>query len=99
MQSSLEKLLAPPDPSKQKPPCMTGEEGQQRAKEFLRVIALQNRLREGGALGVLRRSAVYEGYRLASLGIIRGSSIMADVVGSLITPGEPEVLPNIRLFR
>jgi carboxypeptidase Q len=97
VRSSLEKLLAPPDPSRQKPPCMTAEEGQQRAEEFRRVIALQNRLRESGALGVLRRSAVYEGYRLASLGIIRGSSIMGDVVGSLITPGEPEVLPNIRL--
>lgn len=97
VRSSFEELLAPPDPSRQKPPCLTGEERQQQADEFRRVIALQNRLRESGALGVLRRSAVYEGYRLASLGIIRGSSIMGDVVGSLITPGEPEVLPNIRL--
>ncbi len=97
VRSSLEKLLAPPDPSRQTPLCLTGENGQQRTEEFRRVIALQNELRESGALGVLRRSAVYEGYRLASLGIIRGSSIMGDMVGSLITPGEPEVLPNIRL--
>jgi len=99
VRSSLEKLLAPPDPSqKHKPAWLTWEEERnQRTEEFRRLIALQNRLRESGALGVLRRSAVYEGYRLASLGIVRGASILGDMVGSLVTPGEPKVLPNIRL--
>ncbi len=96
---SLEQLLAPPDPSRQqKPDWMTWEEElPQRTEGFRRLIALQSHLQSSGARGVLRRSAAYEGHRLASLGVIRGSSILGDMVGSLVTPGEPEVLPNIRL--
>jgi carboxypeptidase Q len=94
---SLEQLLVPPDPSRQKPPLQIEDQRQPRTEGFRRSIALQNQLRRNGALGVLRRSAAYEGWRSTSLGIIRGSSIMGDMVGSLITPGEPEALPNIRL--
>ena len=98
VRSSLEKLFAPPDPSRQKPLWLTEEQGRQRMEGFRRSIALQNRLRGIGALGVLRRSSAPEGWRLPSLGIVRGSSIIMDyVVGSLITRGESEVLPNIML--
>ncbi len=97
VRSSLEQLLASPDPSRQKPPWLTDDQRHQRTEGFRRLIALQNQLRGSGTLGVLRRSAAYEGWRLPSLGIVRGSSIMGDLVGSVVTPGEPEVLPNIRL--
>jgi hypothetical protein len=96
---SLEQLLAPPDPSRQqKPDWMTWEEEvPQRTEEFHRLIALESHLQSSGAMGVVRRSAAYKGYRLPSLGIIRGSSMLGDMVGSLVTSGEPQVLPNIRL--
>jgi hypothetical protein len=97
VRSSLEELLAPPRASRQKPPWLTEEYAEKRAEEFRRLITLQNQLREGGALGVLRRSRTPEGWRVPSLGIIRGSGILGDIVGSLITPGEPEILPNIVL--
>lgn len=96
---SVEQLLAPPDPSRQqKPDWMSWEQGiPQRIEEFRRLIALESHLQSSGVLGILRRSAPYKGYRLTSLGVIRGSSILGDMVGSAVTPGEPQVLPNIRL--
>jgi hypothetical protein len=86
----LEELLAPPDPSLQKPLWLTEEQRRQRKEEFRRRLQLQSKLRESAALGILRRSS-FTG------GIVRGSSIMGDVVGSLITPRDPEILPNIML--
>ncbi len=88
---SLEELLAPPDPSRQKPVRPTEAERRQEIEEDQRHLALLIKLGESGALGILRRSSRMDG-------IIRGSGILGgDDVHSTINPGEPETLPNIML--
>ncbi len=90
LRRSLEELLAPPDSSQQKPVGPTEEERRRDIEEFQHYLGFQIKLRESGALGILRRSSRMDG-------IIRGSSILGDAVGSLINPGGPETLPNIML--
>jgi len=97
VRKSVAELLAPPDPSRQKAPWLTEEQRQKRTEDLGRAIALENAFHRRGSLGVLRRSAFYEGWRLTSPGVVRGSSIVGDIVGSAVTPGEPELLPNIGL--
>ena len=89
LRSPLKKLLAPPDTSEQQP-LYAEEDVRQVIEEIRRHLELQHKTRTSGVLGILRRSSRTDG-------IIRGSSVMGDMVGSLIKAGEPEVLPNIML--
>jgi len=86
----LEALLAPPAPAQQTPGGPSEEEIRKRVERFQRILELQNQLRESGALGIVLCSS-------RDGGIVRGSSIMGDVVGALLKVGGPEVLPNIML--
>lgn len=86
---SLEELLAPPTPAQQAPRNRS-ERARSEREQFQRVLETQNKLKASGALGLLGRSRRRDG-------ILRGSSIMGDGVGSLVTPGGPELLPNIVL--
>ncbi len=89
---SVEDLLALPPLAQQTPPspAETDARTKLRIANFQRALENDKLLRESGALGILRRSFFKDG-------ILEGSSIMSDTVGSLLKPGGPEVLPNIVL--
>ncbi len=92
LRMSLEDLLAPPSPAQQAPrgPAQREAETSWNVANFQRVLEIQNTLRESGGLGILVRSSRTDG-------IIRGSSIIADMIGSLNKAGGKEALPNIML--
>jgi hypothetical protein len=93
LRMSLEELLAPPTPAQQTPSSPTEREDGTRTNvaNFQRVLEIQNTLQDNGALGILILS------RGRKDGIIRGTSFIRDLVGSLQKPGGPEVIPNVVL--
>lgn len=86
----LQELLAPPDTSEQESVWVTDERARRIREALRRRLELIHKLRESGALGILKRSWVTDG-------IIMSTGVMGDRVGSTIKAGEPDVLPNIVL--